>query len=273
MHKTAFTILFLIFNVCSLAQEKQFEYTDSTLLMETQTLEEPNSDVDENDIGNNDSAGEILSDTTLYIYPIKISPDSVVGWKNEKQFSYIRNLDKLLKKKQQEDISKYSGEIETGQESFLQKLLSSKFLQLFFWIIAIAFVLIVLYKLFLNNVIFRKNSTSSEPAIIQEMPEPVTVSDYDKLIHQSCKLGDYRMAVRYLYLKNLAALADQELLTLSADKTNYQYVQEIEAGLKNEFASLVLIYEYTWYGNFSPAQETYTGIEKKYIDFYKKIIK
>lgn len=105
------------------------------------------------------------------------------------------------------------------------------------------------------------------------MPEPVTVSDYDKLIHQSCKLGDYRMAVRYLYLKNLAALADQELLTLSADKTNYQYVQEIEAGLKNEFASLVLIYEYTWYGNFSPAQETYTGIEKKYIDFYKKIIK
>ena len=54
MHKTAFTILFLIFNVCSLAQEKQFEYTDSTLLMETQTLEEPNSDVDENDIDNND---------------------------------------------------------------------------------------------------------------------------------------------------------------------------------------------------------------------------
>ena len=98
MHKTAFTILFLIFNVCSLAQEKQFEYTDSTLLMETQTLEEPNSDVDENDIDNNDSAGEILSDTTLYIYPIKISPDSVVGWKNESSFLTSETLTNSLKK-------------------------------------------------------------------------------------------------------------------------------------------------------------------------------
>ncbi len=273
MYKAACTILFLFFYICSHAQEKRFEYADSSLLMETQTLDDNNSDVDENSNDNSNSAGDILSDTTLYIYPINISPDSVVKWKNEKQFSYIRDIDNLLKKKQQEDISKYSTENEPSEDSWLQKLLSSQFLRVFFWIVAIAFVLIVLYKLFLSNAVFTRNTKSSEPAKTPEMPEPVTVSDYDKLIQQSCRLGDYRMAIRYLFLKNLAALADHEYLVLSTEKTNYQYVQEIEAGFKNEFASLVLIYEYTWYGNFKPAPETYTGVEKKYIEFYKKIIK
>lgn len=79
------------------------------------------------------------------------------------------------------------------------------------------------------------------------------------------------MAVRYLFLKTLRQLSDRGHLQQSADKTNFQYVQEIPADKRNDFASLVLNYEYVWYGHLNIVREQYDQLEKKYTSFYNKI--
>lgn len=139
----------------------------------------------------------------------------------------------------------------------LERVLSSGIIQVLLWMIAISFVLFILYKLFLSEGIFKRSRRSS---VVTEIAEPAlekTVLDYDKLLHQSVKLADFRMAVRYLFLKTLARLSEKEYIQRSVDKTNYQYLQEIGIDKRKEFASLILTYEYSWYGNFPVTQEMF----------------
>ena len=258
MHKLLFTI---IFYCCCMPgiHAQRFEYKDSTLLESHKSEFEQEEEKD------------ILSDTTVHINYIALSPDSVRAWKSNKRFAYMKNIDSLLKKKNQEEIDENNKALQQKPSRFFQMLFSSNILQVIFWTIAIAFVVFILYKLFLSNGIFRKSSASVP---VNEVPVEElikTAADYDKLLHQSIKLGDHRMAVRYLFLKTLALLSDKEYVHYSADKTNYQYVQEIRADKKNDFASLVLNYEYVWYGNFPIKADTYTGIEKKFTAFNSTI--
>ncbi|MEO6668627.1 MAG: DUF4129 domain-containing protein, partial [Ferruginibacter sp.] len=149
---------------------------------------------------------------------------------------------------------------------------SSGIVQAFFWAIAVFMLVFILYKLFSNQGIFRKNRSALPVKEIEEDDHNIDdASDYDALIQQSVKQEDFRMAVRYLFLKTLRQLADRGHLQRSADKTNYQYVQQISQAKKKDFASLVLNYEYVWYGHLDIAREQFEQIEKNYTAFYNKI--
>mgnify|MGYP000892984004 FL=1 len=273
MIKVFLTIL--LFCACESvnAQTDRFKYADSSLLNELEKTEETaESDTTLTETEIIEETRDILSDTTLYINPIAVPDDSIKALKADPRFNYIKNLDSLLNQKQKQepdpDPAKNSGK---RSFTFLYKILNSGILKIIFWGIAISFMLFILYRLFLSNGIFRRN-TRALPANEQEITEEtLSVSDHDKRIQQAYQQGNYRLAVRYWFLKNLANLSDKDYLQLSPDKTNYQYVQEITAGKKNEFAALVLTYEYVWYGNFSLTEESYLSIEKKYNSFFQKI--
>ncbi|MBC7534133.1 MAG: DUF4129 domain-containing protein [Ferruginibacter sp.] len=248
-----------------------YVYIDSSL------LGEPKKD-------NADAIGEknFLTDTTLYTHVINISADTLIAWKKDSRYSYIRNLDSLLKLKEQElkDDEKerngpgngYGSTPKDKAPSFAENLLSSNILSTILWAFAVSLVLFILYKLFLNQGIFQRKVTELPvKGLVEDEPIPADVSDYDKLIQQSFKLSDYRMAVRYLFLKTLWKLCDKGLLERSVDKTNFQYVREIAPAKKNEFAALVLKYEYIWYGRFIISREQYAEVEKDYTTFYNKI--
>ena len=271
MIKLFVTIVFFLSCVTCYAQTERFKYEDSTLLMESQ--QGGNIDTAAQETVDESAENDILSDTTLYISAIELSPDSVLKWKTDKRFNYILTLDSLLKNKQQKELLEYKKRNNNNSVSFLQRLLSSRGTKIFFWMVAIAFVIFIIYRLFFVNGIFRREKflkpSITETAVLEVAPK--TVAEYDKLIHQSYRLGDYRMAVRYLFLKNLVMLSGKELIYLSADKTNYQYVQEIDDTYKHDFAALVLNYEYVWYGNFPLTADAFTGIEKKFSAFYHKI--
>ncbi len=229
-------------------------------VQDTQTAEQPSA-----------SEEDILTDTTLYKHDLSINLDTVNDWKTDKKFSYVKNMDSLLKLKEQELISEGRRYNEKTSPSFLQKLFSSGIVQVIFWAIAIALVLFILYRLFINQGIFRRNTTSVAVKEIEEQPVINNVSDYDALIHQSCKLANYRMALRYLFLKTLRQLSDKGLLHQSVDKTNFQYVQEIATDKRKDFAALVLNYEYVWYGHLDISREQFEQLEKNYISFSNKI--
>ena len=257
MRKLFFTCCFIY---CCLfyagAQKKGFVYTDSTLADKTSDDQTNDEEITE-------------ADTTLYLHPITLSADTIASWKNNKKFAYVKNLDSLLKLKDKENLSLQ--QTQQTSASFLQELFSSGIIQFILWAIAAGIVLFILYRLFLSKGIFRR--TVSLPAVEEMADEQVfeNASDYDSLIQQSFKLEDYRMAVRYLFLKTLWQLEGKGMLERRADKTNYKYVQEIAEDKKNDFASLVLNYEYIWYGNLKISREQYGELEKRYGSFYNKI--
>ena len=93
-------------------------------------------------------------------------------------------------------------------------------------------------------------------------------ADLDSLINEAVNDKDYRLAIRYYYLKILKQLIDNQLIDWHPDKTNRDYVNELKAkNLKTLFKHLTLIYDYVWYGKFTPAEEDFISIKDDFNKF------
>ena len=157
--------------------------------------------------------------------------------------------------------------------SWLDNVFASPATRIFFWTLAVIFILFILYKLFLTEGVFKKKVKKNE-LVAPEVEEEVITSesDFDRNINQAVKSGNYRLAIRYQYLKTLHKLADRHLIEMAADKTNYQYVREIsQRSYQNDFASLTLSYEYVWYGEFNIDGAGYHKIAPGFSEFNKKV--
>ncbi|MEY2916491.1 MAG: hypothetical protein RIS73_205 [Bacteroidota bacterium] len=192
--------------------------------------------------------------------------------KNLNSFAYVKNLDSLLKAKQEAEKKKEKEVSSSGQDWF-ESLLSSDGLQLILWMLAAFFILFILYKLFLTEGVFRKNPRNSKSLTPEAEEEIINdQSNFEQLIKQALQSGNYRLAVRYNYLKTIHKLADKGLILLAADKTNYQYVNEISnPNYQNDFAALTLNYEYVWYGEFVIGENIYTRMETGFSQFNSKL--
>ncbi len=213
-------------------------------------------------------------DTSLYLNELYISPDSVRKWKDAKEFAYINSLDSLLKAlKDQENQQPQKRSRTNSDTGFLNKLFSSGFVQVILWAIAACFVLFIILRLFLSEGAFRRQTKASSATEAEVEEEEITAdTDFDALISQALRQNNFRLAVRYQYLRALHKLAAKQLLALAPDKTNYQYVREMkDPALQNEFAALTLNYEYVWYGEFSIDTGTYQKIENLFNSFNRKI--
>ena len=62
------------------------------------------------------------------------------------------------------------------------------------------------------------------------------------------------------------------MVTPGADKTNYQYVQELYGkSYKNDFAALTLNYEYIWYGEFEIEEAAFLRISNHFEKFQNQL--
>jgi hypothetical protein len=256
MHK--YLLIFLLFNATCLsahAQEEPLVYVDSTEL----ATEDVSDEV----------FVEEVPDTVLFKRQVMISADTIALLKRKKDFRYMPYLDSLLKKQQEEDEAKLKN---AGRSlSFFARIFNAPLLQILFWIIAAGVVLYILTRLFITQGVFRRGYANKEVEEKEEEEKIYTQNDYSKLIQQSCRLGDYRSAVKYLFLRTLQQLADNSWIEYASDKTNYRYLQEIPADKKKEFARLILNYEYIWYGNLHIERTVYEKIESEFTSFQQKI--
>lgn len=80
--------------------------------------------------------------------------------------------------------------------------------------------------------------------------------DLSKLVEQAEQQGDYRLAVRFSYLKLLRNLDDNELIHWKAEKTNSDFIAELNSTTYGEsFKDITRLYEYAWYGEFELSEE------------------
>lgn len=265
-----FFIFFLLWIACVNMQAQ----TSSAADADSAKMIEPSVDSVQQEVYDDEAAAEAdasPTDTILLIHPILIEPDTIAQWKKKKEFGYIKNLDSLLKAMQDKEKNASAIQVNKPRNSFMDNLLNAHALKLFFWLLALFFIGVILYHLLKNKAIFKRVSNTGSAAEIAEDENELRQTDYDKLVNQSCKLGDYRMAVRYLFLKTLQQLNENNHLVFAPEKTNSRYVQELPQHWRNDFSKLILHYEYVWYGNFAVSKEQYETVQQRYSAFLQKI--
>lgn len=94
-------------------------------------------------------------------------------------------------------------------------------------------------------------------SVLQTKPD-----DFELLIHEAIKEQNFKLAIRYLYLKTLSSLSKKGKINLREWKSPYDYQQELKGDLADSYAEIAQLFEYIWYGDFDAGQEEFQKGEK-----------
>ncbi len=261
-------ILLLFFNICSFAQNNNADTKDSVVYS---AGEDSLNDDYEN-------TGDTLVIRTIF----DDANDSIVKWKQSRDFNYMVYLDSLLRKNKglKKDTLNIDGGVTRNRSSRLSEspgnsssFLNSAPVRFFLWLLAIFFIGFIVYKLFFTGGLFTKNRRIDDKDITEKEPESLSdYSQYSTLIHEAELKKDFNLASRYLYLQSLKKLAENELIVFSPDKTNNLYVQDLSGrSYQQDFSYLTLNYEYIWYGRFTINEPQYKKLKEQFILFNSKV--
>jgi hypothetical protein len=187
-------------------------------------------------------------------------PDSVVNkMKNDKDFAYANDMS-------------YWKEAPPRRRSSFDRLMSaitqSVVLKLILYSILIAAILYALYQVMVVNNFFifsggrRKKNAGNEPG------DELQNENIDERISEAVRDKNYRHAIRYMYLKTLKMLSDNNIITLHAKSTNQDYIRQMyKHNDLPQFRQLTRIYEYVWYGEFDPDETQFEIISTSFNRF------
>lgn len=196
-----------------------------------------------------DTTKKILpaSDEKLIIDVRLLSADLLEKYKNDPDFDYDGGP------KETEDwISKIRNWI-NQQLAILRssKTYSTLLDYLYYGLMIAALILIIrgLIKADRRGLLFGKINSNEIKMI--ESEEDISQINFDELIAAAAERKDYKLAVRYLFLKSLKLLSEKELIELRNNKTNHQYLSEIKNNrISNAFEITTSRFEWIWYGDF-----------------------
>ncbi len=206
--------------------------------------------------------------------------DTILQNKNT-DFVKKRSFDTDLKNKYSskefvyvDDIKEKKVDPETGSipvNSGFFKWFGSFMSTVFPFLLGLIIVLIILKTFLGSETNFWNFKKDTEKLISEE--EDIDEMDIDKLLANAIKNKAYRLATRYYYLSLLKSLTHQKHIAYHKDKTNSEYVFEIEnKEIRKQFSYLSYIYSYVWYGEFSVDEGKFEIIESKYQSFFKTIL-
>ena len=192
---------------------------------------------------------ELTGDDSPLVIQRHLPADQLKKIKGEKAFWYA---DETLIK---EDIKKSKEYTPLGERSWFKTLL---------WLVIIGgFAAGLMWWLAGSRVgLFRKKNevltTEDESA---SMPEDIFAINYQKEIEKAAANGNYRLAVRLMYLRLLKNLSDRNIIHYKQEKTNFDYLLQLQpTPYYKQFFRVTRHYEYSWYGHFDVAEDTYSVI-------------
>ncbi len=146
-------------------------------------------------------------------------------------------------------------------------------LKYFFIALAVAILVFVVFKITGLDLKLLTGKSKAVEVPYEESLENIHEINFDEQLENALSNGNYRLAVRLLYLKTLKNLSDKQFIIWQPEKTNQIYVSEIhDEHLQQEFAKLTYQFEYIWYGEFFIDQNSYDPIRSSFQQFNQEAI-
>ncbi len=141
------------------------------------------------------------------------------------------------------------------------------------WLIVIICMAIVIWIL-MRSEFSKLIKPDSKSTIFNftELTDDIKSIDFNQMISKALSENNFRLAVRWQYLKILFLLDKKQLIVFEPQKTNFDYYKELnKSAFRKEFMNLSRIYEYTWYGEFEVKQNDYLKFEPKFNQIEKEL--
>ena len=187
--------------------------------------------------------------------------------------------DSVVKKMQQDRDFRYANdssywrkeEVKSGNnflERFINALSQSAFLKIILYLVLVAGIVFAVYQVMMANNFFTFSRRRKKSGNKSANEEEDVLEHLDEKLADAIYAHNYRLAVRYLYLKTLKNLSDRQIIVLNAKSTNKDYVTQMSGHRsRNDFSNLTRIYEYVWYGEFTPNEMQFNVINRNFNEF------
>jgi hypothetical protein len=186
-------------------------------------------------------------------------PDSLVKKMQQDDDFWYANADIKKEKKPEPNESSYTP---PGQQKWLQTLL---------WLLIIGgFAAAIIWYLAGSNVgLFRRKDKPIRPTGEEEFStEDIFAIKYQKEIDKAEASGNYRLAIRLMFLRLLRDMAEKNIIHYKQDRTNLDYLLQLHpTGYYNNFFRITRSYEYSWYGQFDVGEVAYRTIRNDFTQF------
>lgn len=188
-------------------------------------------------------------------------PDSVISkLQKQKEFAYANDPAYWKKDKPTEDEG----------SDWLGYLITSDWFRYLILTLMIAVLLFAVIRIAVSNRLLmfsgRKRSANAEE------DELLQKENLASMIQEAEAQNNFRVAVRYRYMKVLQDMDERKIISLNAQNTNWDYVNRMGSHpLKNKFLLLTRAYEYVWYGEFELNTEQYGYLKTEFQQFENSI--
>ncbi len=187
--------------------------------------------------------------------------------KKDDAFWYVNQNRKEEEKKEKEATPQGKKKTVTDKTPVWEK---AWFKTVMWILIGLTFIAIIIMFLSASDVfVFKKKAKKvKEQEDEEEMPEDIFAIPYEKEIQRAIAAKDYRLAIRYLYLRTLKDLTDNGIIHYKQDKTNQDYVMQLFGTTHyKSFFQLTRHFEYAWYGKFEIATESFNVVYDQFKNF------
>jgi hypothetical protein len=156
--------------------------------------------------------------------------------------------------------------------SLFTRLLRNKVFQWTLFLLVIAVVIYGIFQLARENN-FRwfsrpgEQSSEAEPDSLLRGP-----LNYDEVIRKYQAEGNFRFAIRYLFLRLINTAADKNIIQIRDSTTNTEIGRAFgQHPLASQYRYLATAYEYIYFGDFNLNKEVFDLLKSKFEIFQEKI--
>jgi hypothetical protein len=162
------------------------------------------------------------------------------------------------------------------RDNWLSSLGRQGWFRFLIWTIIIGGFLFALINYLINSDIglFGKKKKKIELAAEEEkdMPENIFEIPYLSEIDKAAAQGNYRLAIRLMYLELLKNCAERNIIQYKQERTNMDYLMQIAStAWYKDFFRLTRHFEYAWYGKFDISPQAYTIVKNEFTDFNRQL--
>lgn len=156
------------------------------------------------------------------------------------------------------------------REPFFQKV----WFQTLLWLIIIAsFAAGIIWWLSESNAgVFRKRDRKFDEEQSSTETDDIFAINFQRDIDRAIQQGNFRLAVRLMYLRLLKDLSERQIIQYTQDRTNFDYLTQLSpTPFYKEFFKVTRNYEFSWYGQFEVDEKSFRIIQNDFNQFNRKL--